>query len=49
MKTQKDRRTIAIFKDQFEKLKPLAAKNHRSITGQIRSIIDEWLIINENN
>lgn len=37
------RQVVAIYPDQAEKLKKIADKNYRTLAGQLRLIIDEWM------
>lgn len=42
-KDKAERQTISMDKKLMEKLKPFADKSYRSVVGQIRFIIDEWI------
>ena len=41
------RQVVAIYPDQAKKLKEIADKNYRTLAGQLRLIIDEWLKSNQ--
>ena len=38
-----ERQTVAIDKKIMERLKPFADKNYRTVVGQIRFIISDWI------